>query len=395
MEKTQVRTGIDQLVSEQFTSLEGKRVGLLTHAPACDSQLRPTLSLFRKALGDHLKIVFAPEHGFHAHAQDLEPVPTHDQPTLPEWISLYGNDVSSLFPKPSDLCKIDILVVDLVDVGCRYYTFQASMLYCMQVASTQNLPVLVLDRPNPLGCQAVEGPMLQQGWDSFVGSHRIPTRHGMTIAELAQLYKGELGLQGILEVIPCDGYRRNLWMDQTTVPWVMPSPNMPSLDTAIVYPGMCLFEGTNVSEGRGTTRPFEILGAPWLDADRLADSLNDLGLPGVNFRPVNFRPTFQKWQGQLCGGSQMHVVDRDSFLSVRSGLAILQQLRNQDPSRFAWRTETYEFVSDRLAIDLLFGRDRERQAIERDVPWSNIAKDWEPEESEFLLKRRPYLIYSE
>lgn len=395
MQKTQVRTGIDQLSSEQFRLLRGKRVGLLTHAPACDSLLRPTLAIFREALGDDLRVVFAPEHGFHAHAQDLEPVAIDAPTTLPELISLYGNDGASLFPKPSDLRKIDILVVDLVDIGSRYYTFQASMLYCMRVASAQNLPVLVLDRPNPIGGRVVEGPMLQQGWDSFVGAHPIPTRHGMTIAELAQLYKGTLGLQGKLEVIPCDGYRRYLWQDETSVPWVMPSPNMPSLDTAIVYPGLCLFEGTNVSEGRGTTRPFEIFGAPWLDADRTSQALNDLRLPGVQFRPVNFRPTFQKWQGQMCGGVQLHVTDRETFRSVRSGLAILQQMRAQDPSRFAWRTETYEFVNDRLAIDLLFGRDRERQAIERQIPWMEIVKEWGAEEIEFLSKRKPYLIYSE
>jgi uncharacterized protein YbbC (DUF1343 family) len=395
MMKSNVRTGIDRLANSQFSSLRGKRVGLLTHAPACDSLLRPTLSLFREGLGDDLKLVFAPEHGFHAHAQDLEPVTVATPPNLPELISLYGNDVSSLFPNPSDLRKIDILVVDLVDVGTRYYTFQASMLYCMQVAFAQNLPVLILDRPNPLGCQIVEGPMLQRGWESFVGVHPIPTRHGMTIAELAQLYRGQLGLQGDLQVMACEGYRRNLWHDQTTVPWVMPSPNMPSLDTAIVYPGQCLFEGTNLSEGRGTTRPFEIVGAPWLDADRTAQALNDLRLPGVTFRPVNFRPTFQKWQGQLCGGVQLHVTDRELFQSVRSGLAILQELRNQNPSCFAWRTEIYEFVSDRLAIDLLFGRDRERQAIERQIPWSDIVQQWDAEENDFLATRKPYLIYSE
>jgi len=395
MDKRQVRTGIDQLASDQFSFLQGKRIGLLSHAPACDSLLRSTLGLLHGAIGDDLKVVFAPEHGFHAHAQDLEPVPIDSSPTVPEWISLYGNDAASLFPKPSDLRKIDVLVVDLVDVGSRYYTFQASMLYCMKVAFGQNLPVVVLDRPNPLGCQVVEGPMLREGWDSFIGAYPIPTRHGMTIGELAILYNQELGLHGRLEVIACEGYTRSLWQDQTTVPWVMPSPNMPTLDTAIVYPGQCLFEGTNLSEGRGTTRPFELVGAPWLDGDRAADALHGIGLPGVLFRSVNFRPTFQKWQDRLCGGVQLHVTDRDSFRSVRAGLAILQGLRNQDLSQFAWRTETYEFVSDRLAIDLLFGRDRERRAIEQQIAWSEIAREWESEEKEFLSRRQSYLIYGE
>jgi uncharacterized protein YbbC (DUF1343 family) len=395
MQRQRVRTGIDQLVSEQFRVLEGKRVGLLTHAPACDSFLRPTLALVQEALGDKLKIVFAPEHGFHAHAQDLEPVKIDASKTQTEFISLYGDDVSSLHPKSMDLAKIDILVVDLVDVGSRYYTFQASMLYCMKAAFAQDLPVLVLDRPNPLGCQVVEGPMLKVGWDSFVGVHSIPTRHGMTIAELARFYQGELGLKGDLEIIPCEGYSRTLWLDHTTVPWVIPSPNMPSLDTAIVYPGQCLLEGTNLSEGRGTTRPFEIFGAPWLSADRTTDVLNDLDLPGARFRPVNFRPTFQKWQGQMCGGAQLHVLDRELFCPVRSGLAILRQLRDLDPSHFAWRTEIYEFVNDRLAIDLLFGSDRERLAIEQRVPWFEIAGDWKAEEEDFLATRQPYLIYTE
>lgn len=395
MQKTPVRTGIDQLAREQFRFLKGKRVGLLTHAPACDSLLRPTLGLFRNALKDDLKVVFAPEHGLHAQAQDLEPVAIDASLALPEWISLYGSDAASLFPNPSDLRKIDILAVDLVDVGSRYYTFQASMLYCMKVASAQSLPVLVLDRPNPLGCRVVEGPMLEEGWGSFVGVHPIPTRHGMTIGELARFYQGELGLEGELEVIACEGYSRDLWQDQTTVPWVMPSPNMPTLDTAIVYPGQCLLEGTNLSEGRGTTRPFEIIGAPWLDADRTTGSLNGLGLPGVLFRPVHFKPTFQKWRGQLCGGVQLHVTDREKFRSVRAGLAILQLLRDQDPTLFGWRTETYEFVSDRLAIDLLFGRDRERLAMEQNTPWSDIASGWEKEEHGFLATRRPYLIYQE
>jgi uncharacterized protein YbbC (DUF1343 family) len=269
------------------------------------------------------------------------------------------------------------------------------MLYCMKAAFAQDLPVLVLDRPNPLGCQVVEGPMLKVGWDSFVGVHSIPTRHGMTIAELARFYQGELGLKGDLEIIPCEGYSRTLWLDHTTVPWVIPSPNMPSLDTAIVYPGQCLLEGTNLSEGRGTTRPFEIFGAPWLSADRTTDVLNDLDLPGARFRPVNFRPTFQKWQGQMCGGAQLHVLDRELFCPVRSGLAILRQLRDLDPSHFAWRTEIYEFVNDRLAIDLLFGSDRERLAIEQRVPWFEIAGDWKAEEEDFLATRQPYLIYTE
>lgn len=395
MNQKKVRTGIDLMVDEQFSFLMGKRVGLLTHAPACDSRLRPTLGLFKQALGDGLKVVFTPEHGFHAHAQDLEAVAAPENPTLPEFISLYGLDASSLHPIPSDLEKIDILVVDLVDVGSRYYTFAATMLYCMKSAFRQGLPVVVLDRPNPIGCDVVEGPMLLEGWESFVGVYPIPIRHGLTIAELAILFKEEMNLDGNLEVIPCEGYGRNLMLDETTVPWVMPSPNMPTLETALVYPGQCLLEGTNLSEGRGTTRPFELFGAPWLDGEQVAVALNQLELSGVMFRPANFRPTFQKWQGTLCGAVQMHVTNRRSFRPVRTSLAVLQQLRKFDPAKFAWRTEPYEFVSDRLAIDILFGSDRERIALEQNIPWQEIAREWEEEESDFLLQSKQYRLYTE
>src|SRR5439155_1005400 len=212
----------------------------------------------------------------------------------------------------------DVLVIDLVDVGSRYYTFQATMLLCLEAASRHGLRTLVLDRPNPLGGEAVEGPMLRLGFESFVGIHSLPIRHGMTIGELARLYHIERGLKGELEVIPCEGLRWDQYFDATGLPWVLPSPNMPTLDTALVYPGQCLLEGTNLSEGRGTTRPFELCGAPWIDARKLAGRLNDEKLPGVHFRPVRFQPTFHKYAGQACGGVQLHVTHRDGFQPVRT-----------------------------------------------------------------------------
>jgi uncharacterized protein YbbC (DUF1343 family) len=209
------------------------------------------------------------------------------------------------------------------------------------------------------------------------------------------LYKEELELDVALEVIPCQGWRRGMYLDETTVPWVMPSPNMPTLDTALVYPGQCLMEGTNLSEGRGTTRPFEIFGAPWLEADRLAEALNAQGLAGVKFRPVTFRPTFQKYSGQICHGAQIHVTDRVKFSPVATGIAVLDLARKQGGDHFAWRTDPYEFVADRLAIDLLFGSDRERLGLTRGLGWLEISHDWGEEVADFVAQRKPFLLYEE
>jgi uncharacterized protein YbbC (DUF1343 family) len=253
---------------------------------------------------------------------------------------------------------------------------------------------VILDRPNPIGGAAVEGPALRPGYESFVGGHDIACRHGLTMGELAELYARDLGLaDGAVEVVRCAGWRRGTFGDACGLPWVLPSPNMPTVETAVVYPGQCLLEGTNLSEGRGTTRPFEICGAPWIDGAALARRLATFDLPGVVFRPVTFRPTFQKHAGVDCGGVQLHVTDREAFLPVRTGLAVVVEMRRQDPGRFAWRTETYEFVDDPIAIDLLFGSDRERLAIEAGADWREIAAAWEPEEKAFVSRRQGVLLY--
>lgn len=390
-----VRSGIDQLIQDGIPPNWGERIGLLTHAPACDSQFRPTLGLLLDHLGPKLKVVFTPEHGFDAHAQDLEPVGTESDRHRVRMVSLYGETVESLIPREEDLGTIDTLVVDLVDVGSRYYTFQATMHYAMRVASRLGLRVVILDRANPIGGDQIEGPLLQAGWESFVGAFPMVTRHGMTLGELARMFHGEERLQCPLEIIPCQGWERDFYLDQTTLPWVMPSPNMPTQETALVYPGQCLLEGTNLSEGRGTTRPFECFGAPWLKSETLADRLNDTCLPGVRFRPITFRPMFQKFQGIPCGGAQLHITEPRRFQPVRAGLAILEVVLALSGAPFRWRTETYEFVSDRLAIDLLFGSPRERLGLEAGHTAAALARDWEPEEEAFLEKRRKYLIYPE
>ena len=391
----QVRSGLDLLVARKFAPVRGKRVGLVTHSAAVDAQLRSAVDVFAAADGVQLVSIFGPEHGLHGQAQDLIGVAENEAKAVPAAVtSLYGTSASSLRPTAEQLGVLDVLVVDLQDIGSRFYTFQATMRYCLEVALPLGLSVLVLDRPNPLGGLSVEGPAMRIGYESFVGAHDIAIRHGLTIGELAMLYQQELKLgPGELRVLPCEGWKRKDMFDVTGLPWVMPSPNMPTLDTAIVYPGQCLFEGTNLSEGRGTTRPFEFCGAPWLDAGKLANKMNSEKIAGVTFRPVWFRPTFQKHADKDCGGVQLHVTDRSVFQSVRTSLALLSAMREMSGAQFAWRTEVYEFVSEPIAIDLLFGSDRERTQIELGRPWREIAANWESEERAFEKRRQAARMY--
>ncbi len=380
-----VRTGLDVLRDDDFAPLRGRRVGLVCHPASVDAELRHAADLLAGAA--KLVALFGPEHGFRGTAQDLigvaDTVAVH---------SLYGATVESLRPTAAQLAGLDALVIDLQDVGSRYYTFQATMLFCLDAAAPLGLPVVVLDRPNPLG-GAVEGPGIDPGFESFVGPHPIPTRHGLTIGELARLYAAERNIDVDLTVVPCDGWRRGMFFDDTGLPWVLPSPNMPTVETAVVYPGGCLIEGTNQSEGRGTTRPFELCGGPAVDAAVLGWTLEVAKLPGVRFRPAWFRPTFQKHAGADCGGVQLHVTDRRAFRPVRTGLAVLAALRGLPG--FAWRTEEYEFVRDRPAIDLLFGSAREREGLDAGVPWRELAAAWEPGEAAFADRRAPHLLYPE
>jgi uncharacterized protein YbbC (DUF1343 family) len=388
-----MRTGLDVLRDQEWAPLRGLRVGLVCHPASVDSELRHAADLLAGAPGVRLAALFGPEHGFHGQAQDLIGV-TDDRDVLSglRVHSLYGDTFDSLRPAEEQLRGLDALVIDLQDVGSRYYTFQATMLFCLEVASGRDLKVFVLDRPNPLGGEAVEGPMLRPGFESFVGIHPLPTRHGLTVGELARLYRTERGLAVDLDVIPCDGWRRDLDFERTGLPWVLPSPNMPTVETAFVYPGQCLIEGTNLSEGRGTTRPFELCGAPWIDPRTLVRRLEREELPGVRFRPAWFRPTFQKFAGRDCGGVQLHVTERESFRPVRTGLAVLAAMRELSGEHFAWRSETYEFVADKPAIDLLFGSDRERRGLESGVPVRELARAWEPEEEAFRQRRLEYQL---
>jgi uncharacterized protein YbbC (DUF1343 family) len=389
-----MRTGLDVLRDQAWRPLRGLRIGLVCHPASVDGRLCHAAELLAEADGVHLAALFGPEHGFHGQAQDLIGVTGQGDAVAGLRVhSLYGATVDSLRPTEEQVRGLDALVIDLQDVGSRYYTFQATMLLCLEAASAHGLQTFVLDRPNPLGGDVVEGPALQPGFESFVGIHPVATRHGMTIGELARMYRAERRLATELQVIPCDGWQRSQHYEQTGLPWVLPSPNMPTLETAFVYPGQCLLEGTNLSEGRGTTRPFELCGAPWIDARRLAARLEREALPGVRFRPAWFQPTFHKFAGQTCGGVQLHVTDRQTFRPLRTSLALLSVLREVSGGRFAWRTEPYEFVADRPAIDLLFGSDRERVGLEADVPVSELAQAWEAEEEAFRQRRREFLLY--
>jgi uncharacterized protein YbbC (DUF1343 family) len=394
MPAPRVRTGLDVLVKQGILRFKRQRVGLVVHPSSVDCELRHAVEWFAGNEWICLTTVFGPEHGLLGEAQDLIGVRSDKEPLSGvRAVSLYGSTVESLRPTAEQLDGLDVLIIDLQDVGSRYYTFPTTMLYCLEEAAKIGLRCIVLDRPNPIGGEAIEGPLLRPGFESFVGAHSIPIRHGLTIGELARLYRAERKIDVELEVIPCEALTRDMDWDSTGLPWVMPSPNMPTVDTAFVYPGQCLIEGTNLSEGRGTTRPFELCGASGIDARGVAEKLNRQCLPGVVFRPAWFQPTFQKQAGKLCGGIQLHVTDRRAFRPVATGVAVLGALRDAVGESFAWRTEPYEFVSDPIAIDLLFGKSEERLAVEHSHQAIEFALKWRLEEKEFAERRRPYLLY--
>ncbi len=310
--------------------------------------------------------------------------------SLPSY-SLYGDSFDSLAPRPEQLAGLDALVFDVQDVGARYYTFVWTMALCMRAAKKVDLTFFVLDRPNPLGGRTIEGPLLQPGYESFVGlCPGFPVRHGCTAGEIARIVNSEIGCD--LRVIAAQGWRRDAQWESTGLPWLWPSPNMPTIDTARVYPGMCLVEGTNLSEGRGTTRPFEVSGAPFLEPNALASALEAEALPGVAFRPISFRPTFHKHAGTTCGGVFLHVTNRETFRPFRTGIAFLRAARRLGGERFSWRTERYEFVDDKPAIDLLCGGSRLRALIDADAPLEEMTGGWAEDEAAFAARRAPFLL---
>jgi uncharacterized protein YbbC (DUF1343 family) len=390
----EIRAGLDSLVADP-SPIVGKRIGLLTNHAAVARDLSHAVSLLRNDPRWQLVALFGPEHGIWGEAQDMAGVEDMVDPATGLRVrSLYGAREEDLAPRRSDLEGLDALVVDLQDVGSRYYTFVYTMAHCMRAAARAGVEVVVLDRPNPVSGAIVEGNVLDMRFSSFVGMYPLPVRHGMTAGELARWFERQDGSGCRLTVVPVSGLTRRMWWSDTGLPWVLPSPNMPTPDTATVYPGMCLVEGTNLSEGRGTTRPFEIWGAPWLDSFRLAAALNSLGLPGVRFRPHWFKPTFQKHAGRVCGGVQIHVTDRGAFRPYETGLWCIKVAHDQAPAAFDWRREVYEFVGDRLAIDLLAGTDHFRRVVENGENLRDWIASWEHEAPAFRDSARELLLYA-
>jgi uncharacterized protein YbbC (DUF1343 family) len=390
MTAMRVRLGSEELL--ESGALKGKRVGIVSNPASIDAEYRHMVTLLAGHKEICLAAIFGPQHGFRADVQDnmIETPHTRDSARSVPVYSLYSETRE---PTAEMLKDVDVLVVDLQDVGSRIYTFIYTMANCLRAGKKHGVPVIVCDRPNPIGGTKIGGPMLRKGYESFVGQFPIPLRHGMTIGELAKFFNQQGDIGADLTVVPMKHWERSMHFDETGLPWVMPSPNMPTLDTAVVYPGTVLFEGTNVSEGRGTTRPFELIGAPWIDPEALAAKLALHRMPGVHFRATVFEPTFQKHAKQPCGGVQIHVLDRDAFLAVQSAVAVLIEIRAQNPSHFEWRQPPYEYEKEKLPFDILAGSSELRLQIEAGIPARTIYFSWQDDHDAFAKERRPFLLY--
>ncbi len=390
---SRVLTGLEHLITVDQSLLAGRRVGLIANPTSVDGELRHAIDLLQAQPNIELRVLFGPEHGLRGDAQDMVAVGQgHDARSGLPVYSLYGNDEASLSPPAAALEGLDALVFDIQDVGARYYTYVWTMVLAMRACAKAGITMVVLDRPNPIGGLAVEGGDIADGFTSFVGLASVPNRHGLTAGEIAMMMKERESLDLDLHVITMRGWRRAMYFDECGLPWVLPSPNMPTLDTALVYPGMCLIEGTELSEGRGTTRPFEFAGAPYIEAEVLARALADE--PGVVARAHVFTPMFQKWAGQACGGVQLHVNDRAAFRPYRTAVAFLCAVRAHWPAHFAWRTKAYEFVADIPAIDLLSGSAALRSGIDAGMSVDELARQWAPAEAAFVEERASWLRYS-
>jgi len=397
MNMSTVLSGLDRWIADSSAvgGLEtGSRLGVVAHPASIDRRGRHIIDWLHASDAYRVARVFAPEHGLWGHEQDMEPVTEHvDSWTGLPVVSLYGMNRESLRPRPAQLADLDAIVVDLQYVGSRYYTFIYTLSYVMEAAGEAGVPVIVLDRPNPIGGETVEGPVLDPTLSSFVGRFALPVRHGMTIAELAGLFRKRYRVSCDLRVVPMQGWRRSMQFEDTGLPWVPPSPNMPTTATTRVYPGGCLVEGTNLSEGRGTTLPFEYVGAPWIDGRDLAAGAGKAGLAGVVFRPTSFRPMFQKHAGEACGGVHVIVTDARTFRPFATYLVVVREARELEARRFAWRTETYEFETERPAIDYLLGIDGLREMLERGATLEEMEATWRAGTEEFRSSRREFLLY--
>jgi uncharacterized protein YbbC (DUF1343 family) len=385
-----VRLGSELLLASP--RLKGARVGIVCNHASLDRGFLHIVDRLAAAPDVTLAAIFGPQHGFRSDVQDnMIETPHADDPA--RRVPVYSLYSETREPTAAMLAGLDFLVIDLQDIGARIYTYIYTMANCLRASARHGVRVIVCDRPNPIGGTDVEGALLVEDFESFVGQFPIPMRHGMTIGELARLFNEHFAIGASLEVVKMEGWRREMYSDATDLPWVMPSPNIPTLDTAIVYPGTVLFEGILISEGRGTTRPFELIGAPWIEAESFARQMNALELPGAYFRPAVFEPTFQKHAKQTCGGCQIHVTDRRQFQPVLVGAALIAMFHQVDPARFAWRQPPYEYEHDKMPIDILAGSEKLRGQIESGTSARDIAASWKKDEESFRELREPYLLY--
>lgn len=403
-----VKTGLEVFLAKHLDLVQGKRVGLITNQTGTDAGLRTTAELLQAAPGVNLVALYGPEHGIRGNAQAGEYVPFYfDEAYQLPVFSLYGQSFkpdpgmlknideymrsfdtkeAGKVPEKAMVEGIDVMIFDIQDVGTRVYTYVATMAYAMQAAAEAGIDFIVLDRPAPINGVDMEGAILEYpAFSSFVGLFPIPLRFGMTAGELARLFNDKfLARTAKLTVVPMEGWTRDMWFDETGLPWIIPSPNMPTLDTATVYPGLVAVEGTNMSEGRGTTRPFELFGAPWIDGHALAGRLNALGLPGVRFREAWFTPNFSKFQGELCGGCQVHVTDRRTFRSLAAALHIIKTVRDMAPDKFAFHAEYFDKVMGTASV---------RQALEAGQDVAAVLATMQPGLDAFASLRKAYLLY--
>lgn len=391
-EKRRIALGVERLLGEDASKLRGLRVGLICNQASVNHELEHVADLFAARPDFSLRALFGPQHGIRGEVQDnmIETPHAKDLRTGLPVFSLYSETRE---PTEEMLQGLDALVFDMQDVGCRIYTFIYTLANCMRAAGKFGLKVFVCDRPNPINGVQLGGNLLEKGHESFVGQFPMPTRHGMTVGELAQMFRGFWGIECELEIIPMRGWSRELWLDETDAPWVLPSPNMPALETATVFPGTVHLEGTQMSEGRGTTRPFELVGAPYIDGQDFADELNGLKLAGVKFRACSFQPTFQKHAGRICGGVQIHVLDRALFEPVTAGVAVALTAQRMYKDFFEWKEPPYEYVYERNPFDVIAGGETLRRQIEGGESLRAITENWQAGLRRFDEERRPYLLY--
>ncbi len=391
-EKRKINLGIEELLSKRGDLLRGARVGLICNQASIDHEFNHSADLCRAQNDFKLTALFGPQHGIRGEAQDnmIESPHTFDAETGLPVYSLYSETRE---PTEAMLEEMDAFVFDMQDVGCRIYTFIYTLANCMRAAQKYGKRVVVCDRPNPIGGEKVAGNVLEPEYASFVGQFPLPTRHGMTVCELAKMFRERWGIDCELELILMEGWTRELWFDETDAVWVMPSPNIPTLQSATVFPGTVHLEGTQMSEGRGTTRPFELIGAPYIDASKYKRELDLLGLPGVHFRANSFQPTFQKHAGRACGGVQIHVTDREQFEPVMTGIAAIKVARDLYPEEFLWKQPPYEYVYDRNPFDVIAGTASLRESLERGDSLNALEDSWGGDLKEFMKERANFLLY--